>query len=74
MVDTHVISLQKKKEVFTASSPVCCFQAKIETKNGSRNVKRFVCANQHSEERCSNSNERSFHIHIAMIGQNDYDV
>ena len=40
--DPRVISLQKRKGVFTASSPVCCVQAKIKTKNGSRNVNRFV--------------------------------
>ena len=41
-LDHRVISLQKRKGACTASSPVCCSQAKIETKDGSRNVNRFV--------------------------------
>ena len=76
--DPRVISLQKRKGVFTASSPVCFFQAKIETKDGSRNVNRFVYKRtkwmtnskalaEALEKRCSNS-ESPFHRHIVLNG------
>ena len=35
-------TLQKTTDVFTVSSPRCCFQAKIETRNGLRDVNKFV--------------------------------
>ena len=35
-------ALQKTTGVFTVSSPMCCFQAKIETRNGLRDVNKFV--------------------------------
>ena len=77
--DPRVISLQKRKGVFTASSPVCCFQAKIETKDGSRNVNRLVykptkwmtnskVLAEALVKRCSNSNEPPFHRHIVLNG------
>ena len=83
-LDLRVISLQKRKGVFTASSLVCCFQAKIETKDGSRNVNSFVCKStkwmtnskplaEASEKRCSDSNEPPFsqtHRVEWRIGQN----
>ena len=58
---------------------MCCFQAKIETKDGSRNVNRFVCKStkwmtnskalaEALEKRCSNSNEPPFHRHIVLNG------
>ena len=34
MGDPHMTALQKATRVFTVSSPMCCFQAKIETRNG----------------------------------------
>ena len=78
-LDPRVISLQKKNGFFTASSPVCCFQAKIETKDGSRIVNRLVCKptkwmtnSKASAEalgkRCSNSNEPPFHRRIVLNG------
>ena len=41
-LDPRMTALQKTKGVFTVSSPMCCFQAKIETRDGSRNVTKFV--------------------------------
>ena len=78
-LDPRVISLQKRKGDFTVSSPVCCFQAKIETKNGSRNVNRFVfkptewMTNSKAlaralDNRWSNSNEPPFYRHIVLNG------
>ena len=60
-------------------TPVCCVQAKIETKDGSRNVNRFVykptkwMTNSKAlvealGKRCSNSNEPPFHRHIVLNG------
>ena len=78
-LDPRVISLQKRKGVLTASSPVCCFKAKIETKDGSKNVNSFVYKStkwmtnskalaEALEKRCSNSNEPPFHRHIVLNG------
>ena len=72
-----MISLQKRKGVFTAPTPV--FQSKIETKDGLRNVDRFVYKStkwmtnskalaEALEKRCSNSNETPFHRHIVLNG------
>ena len=73
-LDPRVISLQKRKGVFTASSPVCCFPAKI----GRFEKCGQVCVqiNQVDEQgtalaevlekRCSNSNETPFHRHIVL--------
>ena len=41
-LDPRMTALQKTKGVFTVSSPMCRFQAKIETRNGSRDVHKFV--------------------------------
>ena len=74
-----MISLQKRNGVFTVSSPVCCFQAKVETKDGSRDVNKFVykptkwmtnskALAQALDKRYSNSNELSFDRHIVLNG------
>ena len=78
-LDPRVISLQKRNGVFTVSSPVCCFQAKVEPKDGSRDVNKFVykptkwmtnskALAQALGKRCSNSNEPPFHRHIVLNG------
>ena len=41
-LDPRVTALQKRNGVFTVSSPMCCFQAKVETKDGSTDVNKFV--------------------------------
>ena len=40
-LDPRMTALQKTKGVFTESSPMCCFQSKIETRNGLRDVCSF---------------------------------
>ena len=40
--DPRMTALQKTKDVFTVSSPMCCIQAKIESRNGLRDVNKFV--------------------------------
>ena len=40
--DPRMTALEKTKDVFTVSSPMCCFQTKIETRNGLRDVNKFV--------------------------------
>ena len=75
-LDPRVNAFQKTNGV---PSPVCCFQAKIETKDGSRNVNKFVykptkwmtnskALAQALGKRCSNSNEPQFHRHIVLNG------
>ena len=41
-LDPRVNALQKRNGVFTVSSPMSCFQAKVETKDSSRDVNKFV--------------------------------
>ena len=78
-LDPRVTALQKRNGVFIVSSLMCCFHAKVETKDGSRDVDKFVCKPtkwmtnlkalaQALGKRCSNSNEPSFHRHIVLTG------
>ena len=72
-------ALQKRNGVFTVSSPMRRFQAKVQTKDGSRNVNRFVykptkwmsnskALAQALDKRYSNRNEPPFHRHIVLNG------
>ena len=65
--------------MFSLSSPMCCFQVKVETKDGSRDVNKFVykptkwmtntkALAQALGKRCSNGNEPPFHRHIVLNG------
>ena len=78
-LDPRMIALQKTEGVFCVSSPMCCFKAKIETKNGSRDDNKFVHKPTKSVEnsrvlaealdrRCSNSSGQPYHRHIVLIG------
>ena len=78
-LDLRVTALQKRNGVFTVSSPMCCCQAKVETKDGSRDVNKFVykptkwmanskALTQALGKRCSNSNGPPFHRHIMLNG------
>ena len=60
-------------------SPMCCFQAQIETRNGLRDVNKFVCKPtkwvtnskvlaEALYRRCSNISGPPFHRHIVMNG------
>ena len=72
-------ALQKPTGVFTVSSPMCCFQAKIETRNGLRDVNKFVykptkwvtnskLLAEALYGRCSNISGPPLHRHIVMNG------
>ena len=69
----------KDQTCFTVSSPMCCFQAKIKTRNVSRDVNKFVykptkrvtnskVLAEALDRRCSNSSGPPFHRHIVMDG------
>ena len=69
----------KDQRCFHFSSPVCCFQAKIETRNGSRDVNKFVYKPtkwvtnskvwaEALDRRCSNISGPSFHRHLVTDG------
>ena len=77
--DPRMTALQKTTGVFTVSSPMCCFQAKIETRNGWRDVNKFVYKPTQSvrnskvlaealRSRCSHISGPPFHRHIVMDG------
>ena len=74
-----MIARQKAKSVFTVSPLMCCFQAKIETKTGSRDANKFVYKQtkrvtnskvlaEALDRRCSNKNGPPFYRHIVMDG------
>ena len=78
-LDPRITALQKTEVVFTVSSPMCCLQAKIETRSGSRDVNKFVYKQtkwvtnskvlaEALDGRCSNSSGSPFHRHIVMDG------
>ena len=77
--DFRMTALQKTTGVFTVSSPMCCFQAKIETRNGLRDVNKFVykptkwvtnskVLAEVLYRRCSNFSGPPFHRHTVMSG------
>ena len=74
-----MIALQKTTDVFTVSSPIYCFQAKIETRNGLRDANKVVYKPTKSVtnskvlaealyRRCSNISGPPFHRHIVLNG------
>ena len=77
-VDPRMTALRKTKGVFTVSSPMCRFQAKIETRTGSRDVNKFVYTPtkwvtnskvaEALDRRCSNISGPPFHRHIVIDG------
>ena len=75
----HPLGASSKLDPRVIASPMCCFQAKVETKDGSRNPNKFVykptklmtnskALGQALGKRCSNSNEPPFHRHIVLNG------
>ena len=79
-LDPRMTALNKKtKGVFTVFSPMCCFQAMIETRSGSRDVNKFVykptkwvtnskVLAEALVRRCSNISGPPFHRHNVMDG------
>ena len=75
----RVAALQKTKGVFTVTSPVCCFETKVKTKDGSGMRNKYVykptkwmtnssVLAQALDRRCSNSSGPPYHRHILMKG------
>ena len=75
-----MIALRKTEGVFTVSSPMCCFKAKIETKNGSNDENEFVykptkwvtnskVLAKALDHRCSNSSGAPYQRHIVLVGR-----
>ena len=70
-LDPRVTALKMRNGVFTVSSPMCCFQAKVEMKDGSRDVNKFVYKPTKwmtKSKALAQALGKPFHRHIVLNG------